>query len=384
MEPNKSIYLDIGTSTIKTTILYDDKKYLVDEEFIPLTPKIYSFPRFVFSGGKEAESPEALNKELELTLCNLFQPFIGSSFIKEQENGIQTWENIDDQEQKNIMHIIYNMMIQTATQKKNEIPSAAEMLPLFLTEKLFTRQSERAKIIEYAFEELHVPVLHIACTPSLIQYSECKETGVVIELSESQSSVVCVKDGYVIKNFAKHFPASGREITEELISAICKNPLSKPPAAIKVLTALVRDGAVRASDYPLIYKEKNIDIDKTIKEIVESKFFPNGTEMIHLIALECIKDTLSGIGSSNNVFDNLVVAGGISPIGGADDLIIKNINEIWDKKYKKLTPRKAACGLFAPVVGARIFAATPGISSIMANKASYYENGAEYLAQRVI
>lgn len=363
------IYLDIGHNTVKTTQLLTDSKYLLDASIN--NPKIFSFPRFAVRRIKVAETEEDMINSVECELMHLYNntkpqdpypEFLGSKLKRK--------------DRFHIMRLMYNFMNNQTRRASDSYP----FKPLVLTEKLNSSVKKRARNIEYAFEEMHVPALYLVSTPSLIQMSEYRDTGVVVELAESTTNIICIKDGFPLRNFLGTFPKTGFDITRELVMRTKNIDFDDQDLTPyqRAQAFLIRDGTMKGNGFFKEVTQK--DIDEAVNEVY---FSGSGRTLADEIC-STVSDVTEKIGYDPAMFGNLVIGGGISQIGGADNKLIAGLSTKRDKAIMKLTPRRATNKHLASIVGARILACVPNLKDIMPTRSTYYECGADHIASRII
>ncbi len=366
------VYIDVGTSTVKTTHLYSDPKYLTDPELAKNGPKVFNFPEFAISRVESAETEDDVMSEIELSIVKLHKSKNPRDFEDLFTGKIRKHDRL------HIVQLLYNMM-----NSRVNSSSSGLSCPLVLTEKLNTTTKKRSSVIEHAFESLHAPALYLASTPVLTEFSEYKDTGVVVELSESTTHVVCVREGYPLRNFLGQFPRAGIDVTNNYIEKITGSDARDTTPLMRVMANLARDGIYQKNEIRGVKQDAEFG-DSSLEAAAKDVYLSENERSIVEEIQATVVDVLTKIGCEKCIFDNLVLCGGIAPVGGVDDKIISELNGKYNKTLAKLTPRKAAFKYLAPVVGARILAAVPGFRDTMATKAAYYECGADFLASRVV
>jgi len=361
------VYLDIGTSFVKATHLSSKWKALVPGDKFAST-KTYNFPRFALSRIDTAETENDITEGVESAFGELFKSI--------KSKSIEDYPEFDNpklrkKDRFHIMQLMYNLMNGIVHTK------GADMCPLILTEKLNTTTKQRAKVFEYVFETMNVPGLYLTSTPVLTLFSESRDTGMVIEASESTTHVISIKDGYALRNFLGEYSRVGFDVTRELMSRAGNDVWDNLNPYERCTVSLIRDGAIQPT-YPLEHITKD-HLEKAVNEV----YFPSGGKSVVEEIHATITRTTEKLISFTNMFDNLTISGGIASIAGLDNKIIFNLNSRNDKILAKLIPRKATYKYAAPIIGARMLAAVPGFRDIMSTKTKYYERGAEHLAGKI-
>eukprot|EP00826_Nyctotherus_ovalis_P003830 TRINITY_DN1078_c0_g6_i1.p1 TRINITY_DN1078_c0_g6~~TRINITY_DN1078_c0_g6_i1.p1 ORF type:complete len:397 (+),score=119.87 TRINITY_DN1078_c0_g6_i1:24-1193(+) len=358
------VYLDIGTSAVKATHLSSKWKALVPGDKFAST-KTYNFPRFALSRIDTAETESDITENVEVALGNLYNSKDIESY-PEFENP-----KLRKRDRFHIMQLMYNLM--------NGIiyPKGDEMCPLLLTEKLNTTTKQRAKVFEHVFETMNVPAFYLTSTPVLTLFSEYRDTGMVVEASESTTHIIGIKDGYALRNFLGDYSRTGFDVTRELMARSGSDAWDNLNPRERVTVKLVRDCVIQPTS-PLECVT-NEQLDKAVTEV----YFPTGGKSVVDEIQATMTRVMEKILSLTTMFDNLTIAGGMAPIAGLDNKIIVNLNSRNDKILANLIPRKATHKLAAPVIGARMLAAVPGFKDIMSTKTKYYERGAEHLASKI-
>ena len=369
---NADVYIDIGTSMVKTTYLHDSAEALTTPDQVDKAPKVYTFPRFAVQQILTAQTEEEMTKEVEHVIYKLYNSKDNPDFpdiIKHK---------LEEDEYLSILRTMYNIMSNNHRHKSN----TDELCPLMLAEKLDCTLLRRKNVIEFAFESLEVPSLYITSTPALSQFAEYRDTGVVVELSESTTQVVCIKDGYPLRNFYDAYDTTGNDITLKYARDLTGYEMASLPPLTQFMVVLARDGLCSVNDFPQLKEFSSTG--KELEELMKMEYLPEGQDSL----IERIKDTIAGvqskIGADASAFDSLTICGSVASLGDIDSKIITELNNRNDKCLTKLTPRTTSYGHLAPVIGARMLAALPGFKNVMFSHATYYEYGAEYLTARVV
>jgi actin len=98
----------------------------------------------------------------------------------------------------------------------NELKTKPEAHNVFLTESLFTSNSDREKIAEIMFEKFSVFNIHMEPQPVMTLYSTTKTSGIIVESGESMTTIVPVFESYIIPQGVRNTNIAGGELTKYL------------------------------------------------------------------------------------------------------------------------------------------------------------------------
>ena len=269
-----------------------------------------------------------------------------------------------------------------------ELNSTLSQGSLLFSEPIIHDKSQRMNLTEFLFEKYEIGGLFFCNNSVLSSFSYGKCSCLVFDSGHSQSNVVPVHDGMIIKNSLNFFNLNGKNMDEIIINGLIKtqcqewdnwNILQK----VQILSDLkdmifTPDNDDNNKKYVLPDK-KCIDIKdefiSCIKKEIENKLF-NETSNLKSIILKSISSVVLDI--KKELINNIFICGGNS-------LIFNNyLNDLKDSLVKQLVagtvvklathPSKIERSL-ASFLGASIISSLNIYKETIVKKEEYEEHG---------
>ena len=270
-----------------------------------------------------------------------------------------------------------------------ELNSTLSQGSLLFSEPIIHDKSQRMNLTEFLFEKYEIGGLFFCNNSVLSSFSYGKCSCLVFDSGHSQSNVVPVHDGMIIKNSLNFFNLNGKNMDEIIINGLIKiqcqewdnwNILQK----VQILSDLkdmifTPDNDDNNKKYVLPDK-KCIDIKdefiNTIKKEIEDGLFNNPETNLKSIILKSISSVLLDI--KKELINNIFICGGNS-------LIFNNyLNDLKDSLVKQLVagtvvklathPSKIERSL-ASFLGASIISSLNIYKETIVKKEEYEEHG---------
>jgi actin-related protein len=101
--------------------------------------------------------------------------------------------------------------------------------PVLLTEAVMNSKADRYRMVQIMFETFSVPALHICSRPVLCLHGSRCSTGVVVQCSSSECSIVPIIDGHVLPHaISRSCFHSGDDLTSHMIALLQLRGVSFP------------------------------------------------------------------------------------------------------------------------------------------------------------
>ncbi|CAE8657880.1 unnamed protein product [Polarella glacialis] len=91
---------------------------------------------------------------------------------------------------------------------------------ILLTEAILNPRSNRSKLFAMMFDVFDAVAVHIEAQPVLALYASGRSAGVVLDMGDGVTQVLCIWMGFVIPHSAARLQLAGRDITEQLVKCL--------------------------------------------------------------------------------------------------------------------------------------------------------------------
>ena len=258
---------------------------------------------------------------------------------------------------------------------------------LLFTEPVLHDKEQRMKLSEFLFEKYEIGGLFFCNSSVLSSFSYGKCSCVIFDSGHSQSNIVPVYDGMIIKNALNYFSLKGKFIDEKIINEIINKQIDSYNSYnilqnIQILSDLKdiiftsdnnKNNYTLPDNKNIILNDNNLEI---IKKNIEVKLFNDELNLKSLI-LKSISSVLLDI--KKELINNIFICGGNS-------LILNNyFNEIKEALSKELVssavvritthPSKIERSL-SSFLGASIISSLNIYKETIVKKEEYEEHGA--------
>eukprot|EP00727_Mastigamoeba_balamuthi_P012718 m51a1_g8069 putative actin (288) ;mRNA; r:167938-168940 len=112
----------------------------------------------------------------------------------------------------------------------NELRVAPEEHPLLLTEAPLNPPANRERMAQVAFENLHVPALHVDLQAFLALYASGRGTALIVDVGDTACHLAPVYEGYTVRHAILRRDLAGRDMTDHLAKLLAQRgcPLAGP------------------------------------------------------------------------------------------------------------------------------------------------------------
>ena len=266
---------------------------------------------------------------------------------------------------------------------------------ILFSEPIIHEKNQRMNLTQFLFEKYEIGGLFFCNNSVLSSFSYGKSSCLVFDSGHSQSNVVPVHDGMIIKNSINFFNLCGKNVDELIINEIIKkqsnewdkwNILEKIQILSDIKDMVFTPDVNDINKKYILPDKKNIEINEEfntlIKKEIESKLF-NDEINLKTILLKSISSVLIDI--KKELINNIFICGGNS-------LIFNNyFNDLKDSLAKQLVsgtvvkltthPSKIERSL-ASFLGASIVSSLNIYKETIVKKEEYEEHGANIIERK--
>ena len=259
---------------------------------------------------------------------------------------------------------------------------------LLFSEPVMHDKDQRMKLTEFLFEKYQIGGLFFCNSSVLSSFSYGKISCLIFDSGHSQSNIVAVNDGMIIKNSFNNFSLTGKYMDELIINEIIKKEINNFNnrnynilKRIQILSDIKefifidnknKESCTLPDNKNILITEKNLDV---INREIETKLFKEELNLKSLI-IKSISSVLLDI--KKELINNIFVCGGNS-------LVLNNyFNGIKDSLSKELVsgatvritthPSKIERSL-ASFLGASIISSLNIYKETLVKKEEYEEHG---------
>ena len=288
--------------------------------------------------------------------------------------------------------------------------------PIIQTENIGNSKDNRRKMCELAFEQLGAPQYYLTNPAILATISELKSTAIVIDLGESETRIVPVKDGFACHKLTKNFHIAGEDINEYIMRNIPGMKMDSLYGHYILGEFKKRKNIPPNTNYTLedgssisisndIYKEATNKYFSPQLGSVQTNMHSAAAQFLGFVqtvqeksivthTIASISDYLKEMKYLQNIFDSILITGNIfihlvnKYLGGMSmyrDLtsqICMQLKEKCTDKFAKITPKHCMFQNVAPLQGAKIFATLPDLNNLFITKQEYDEHGSHIINKK--
>ena len=271
-----------------------------------------------------------------------------------------------------------------------ELNNSLNQGSILFTEPIIHNKDQRMNLTKYLFEKYEIGGLFFCNNSVLSSFSYGKSSCVVFDSGHSQSNVVPVHDGMIIKNGINFFNLNGKNIEDLIISDLIKkqynewegfNILQKIQIVSEIKDMIFTPEENKENKKYFLPDKKEIEINeefvKGMNLKIKNKLIGNEETNLKSIILKSISSVLLDI--KKELINNIFICGGNS-------LIFNNyFNDLKDSMSKQLIsgtsvkltthPSKIERSL-ASFLGASIISSLNIYKETIVKKEEYEEHGA--------
>ena len=275
-----------------------------------------------------------------------------------------------------------------------ELNTSLNQGSILFSEPIIHNKEQRKSLTEFLFEKYEIGGLFFCNNSVLSSFSYGKSSCLVFDSGHSQSNVVPVHDGMIIKNALNNFNLCGKNIEDIIINEFIKkknikwddwNILQKIQIISDIKDIIFTPDDDTNKNY-ILPDKKNIEINDEfisyMKKEIENKLFNEETNLKSII-LKSISSVLIDI--KKELINNIFICGGNS-------LIFNNyLNNLKDSLVKQLVsgtlvkltthPSKIERSL-ASFLGASIVSSLNIYRESIVKKEEYEEHGANIIEKK--
>ena len=268
-----------------------------------------------------------------------------------------------------------------------ELTNEMKQGSILFTEPVIHNKEQRMKLTEFLFEKYEISGLFFCNSSVLSSFSYGKCSCLIFDSGHSQSNIVPVHDGMIIKNALNYFTLNGKCINELFINELIKKQIDNFNnynilQNLQILSDL-KDLIFTSDSNKNIYTlpdNKNITIQddflSLIKKNIESKLFSDNELNLKSLIIKSVSSVLLDI--KKDLISNIFICGGNSLIFNN---YFNNIKEALSKELVsgaivRLTthPSKIERSL-ASFLGASIISSLNIYKETIVKKEEYEEHG---------
>ena len=271
-----------------------------------------------------------------------------------------------------------------------ELNTSLNQGSILFTEPIIHNKDQRMNLTKYLFEKYEIGGLFFCNNSVLSSFSYGKSSCVVFDSGHSQSNVVPVHDGMIIKNGINFFNLNGKNIEDLIINDLIKkqyneweglNILQKIQIVSEIKDMIFTPEENKENKKYILPDKKEIEINEEfVKDMnikIKNKLIGNEETNLKSIILKSISSVLLDI--KKELINNIFICGGNS-------LIFNNyFNDLKDSMSKQLIsgtnvkltthPSKIERSL-ASFLGASIISSLNIYKETIVKKEEYEEHGA--------
>ena len=271
-----------------------------------------------------------------------------------------------------------------------ELNNSLNQGSILFTEPIIHNKDQRMNLTKYLFEKYEIGGLFFCNNSVLSSFSYGKSSCVVFDSGHSQSNVVPVHDGMIIKNGINFFNLNGKNIEDLIINELIKkqynewevfNILQKIQIVSEIKDMIFTPEENKENKKYILPDKKEIEINEEfVKDMnikIKNKLIGNEETNLKSIILKSISSVLLDI--KKELINNIFICGGNS-------LIFNNyFNDLKDSISKQLIsgtnvkltthPSKIERSL-ASFLGASIISSLNIYKETIVKKEEYEEHGA--------
>ena len=271
-----------------------------------------------------------------------------------------------------------------------ELNNSLNQGSILFTEPIIHNKDQRMNLTKYLFEKYEIGGLFFCNNSVLSSFSYGKSSCVVFDSGHSQSNVVPVHDGMIIKNGINFFNLNGKNIEDLIINELIKkqynewegfNILQKIQIVSEIKDMIFTPEENKENKKYILPDKKEIEINEEfVKDMnikIKNKLIGNEETNLKSIILKSISSVLLDI--KKELINNIFICGGNS-------LIFNNyFNDLKDSMSKQLIsgtsvkltthPSKIERSL-ASFLGASIISSLNIYKETIVKKEEYEEHGA--------
>lgn len=229
---------------------------------------------------------------------------------------------------------------------------------LLTTKTQSTKRSDVQCLLGIFFDKFHFAAVALHEQSALVLYTQGVETGVVVELGETMTTIVPVYKGYAIPKLNKRLPVGGRSISRFLAKLLRLRgyPAIDPGVDLEAAREIKEKGSyvaldpvaedrlaeettVLEKDIPLSDGTTTVSIGKERFEAPEALFQPKLWDSSESKGLaDLIFETIqeAAIDCRVDLFQNIILSGGSSLLPGIQQRLQSDLIE----RYEKKVPQK--------------------------------------------
>ena len=277
-----------------------------------------------------------------------------------------------------------------------ELNSTLNQGSILFSEPIIHNKSQRMSLTEFLFEKYEIGYLFFCNDSVLSSFSYGKSSCLVFDSGHSQSNVVPVHDGMIIKNAINFFNLTGKNIDNMIINDLIKNQskewdewniLQKVQIISDIKDMIFTPENDNNNKSYVLPDKKSIEIKdefiSLIKKEIENKLFNNEEANLKKILLKSVSSVLLDI--KKELINNIFICGGNSLIFNNyfNDLKDSLVKQLVSGTVVKLTthPSKIERSL-ASFLGASIISSLNIYKETIVKKEEYEEHGANIIEKK--
>ena len=271
-----------------------------------------------------------------------------------------------------------------------ELNNSLNQGSILFSEPIIHNKAQRMNLTEFLFEKYEIGGLFFCNNSVLSSFSYGKSSCIVFDSGHSQSNVVPVHDGMIVKNAINFFNLNGKKIDDIIINELINkqnnefngwNILQKVQILSDIKDMIFTPEENKENKNYILPDKKSLEITdefiNTIKKEIEDGLFNNPETNLKSIILKSISSVLLDI--KKELINNIFICGGNSLI------FINYFNNLKDSLAKQLVsgtvvkltthPSKIERSL-ASFLGASIISSLNIYKETIVKKEEYEEHGA--------
>ncbi|CAI7766581.1 unnamed protein product [Closterium sp. NIES-54] len=316
----------------------------------------------------------------------IFRTGGGAAFYYPIERGIVTdWDDME------------KLWDYTFNKKLYERP---DYHPVLLTEAPTNLEENREKMAEMMFETFNVPAMYVAIQAVLALYSSGRTTGLVLDSGYGVSRAVPVYEGLALPHAVLSLDIGGRELTGYLDLILKERGISYYNPSNMDIVADIKE---KLSYVAIDFDQETATVESSPSSLEKSYELPDGQvvtfvserfrcpealfkpslagkegagihEMCHNAIMACDGDM------RNQLYSNIVVAGGNSAFAGLTERLAKEITRLSGTEVNVSKPTHQ--GELSAWIGGDMLASHSSFKQMWISKSEFQESGASVVQRR--
>lgn len=284
----------------------------------------------------------------------------------------------------------------------NELRTATDDHPVFITEASLNPKSNREKMTQIMFEKFNISSFYVGNQSVLSLYSIGKMSGLVLYSGDGVTHADPILEGYAIPQAIQRLDLGGRDITEILSRLLLNRGINLTSSAEKEIVRNIKEKHCNVSckfDEDMEGLNSNVEytlpddnvikIGKEVFAATEVMFNSGlfGMELPSVDQIVCKSVWATDLDFRKYLLENIVLSGGNTMYPGFMERLTIELNKrVSEMKYDKISVkvRGSPERRFSTWIGAAMLSGLTSFQSMWLTKSEYEEHGPHVIHSKCI